>query len=63
MSRTPTQQPAADIGAWDRCVETLIGRRLVGEPDRRQRNALDLAAAALRAGGRADLVAMIEAAE
>ena len=37
---------------WDRCVEYLLGPRMINEtPAQRQRLALELAAAALRAAG------------
>lgn len=43
--------PADDAG-WDSCVHMLLGPLLIGESEQaRQRQALELAAAALRAAG------------
>ncbi len=45
-----------DAESWDHCVAYLIGPKLVGvDPGIRKRNALELAAAALRAAGEHDL--------
>ncbi len=45
-----------DTESWDYCVDYLIGPKLVGvDPGIRKRNALELAAAALRAAGEHDL--------
>jgi hypothetical protein len=42
--------------SWDHCVAYLIGPKLVGvDPGIRKRNAMELAAAALRAAGEHDL--------
>lgn len=43
--------------AWDSCVATLLGPRMPSEEkERRRRDALELAAAALRAAGERGLV-------
>ena len=58
MPATDARTPAAikpaltDAEAWDMCLAKLLGPRLLGEPEeRRQRQALELAAAALRFAG------------
>ncbi|MGK8941582.1 hypothetical protein ACRS81_12490 [Stutzerimonas stutzeri] len=46
---------------WSECVARLLGPQLPSDPpDRRRRHALELAAAALPAVGRDDLVATLQ---
>lgn len=54
--------PGADDGAsWGECVSMLLGPLLPSDdPLRRKRDALQLAAAALRAAGAADLARQAE---
>ena len=48
------------LGSWEHAVTCLLGPRLVSDPaERRQRQALEIAAAALRLAGRADLVPLV----
>lgn len=64
MPRSDARLPVAvqlatdDAASWDLCVKRLLGPRLVGEPsERHRRQALELAAAALRFAGEAALAA------
>lgn len=46
--------------SWDDCVSQLLGPKLLrDDPEVRRRNALELAAAALRAAGKHDLVSQL----
>jgi hypothetical protein len=47
-----------ELGGWDHAVSVLLGPRLAGDdPDKRKGQALELAAAALRAAGENTLAA------
>lgn len=53
-ARTPAAQRAetSDAASWDECVRLLMGPLMLGEPEEpRRRQALELAAAALRFAG------------
>ncbi|MGJ7514439.1 hypothetical protein ACSFE6_08885 [Pseudomonas baetica] len=52
---------AEDCALWDECVDSLLGPRLVGhDQEKRRRNALYLAAAALRAAGDSEMAAQVD---
>lgn len=58
--RAPTAVQKTGPASWDECVRLLMGPRLVGEPEeQRQRQALELAAAALRFAGQPTLAASL----
>lgn len=51
-------EEASTAEQWDRCVEYLMGPRMIGEPkDAKHREALELAAAALQFAGEDELAA------
>lgn len=54
-------KPLTESESWDSVARHLLGPRFVGDAaDKRRRNALQLAAAALRAAGAGDLAKLAE---
>lgn len=54
------QAESIELGSWTHAVSLLLGPRLISDPkERRQRQALEIAAAALRLAGRADLAVLV----
>ncbi|EHP42304.1 hypothetical protein OR16_15284 [Cupriavidus basilensis OR16] len=59
--RMPTEAPWSDAETWDAAVARLLGPRLTSDPAcKRRRDALALAAAALRTAGEKDLACKAE---